>query len=1776
MNSLSTTALRDAFAELLTRRNRATLAFTRELPPALVRSLASDTSNFAIEGWEIRAVVGTLEPDNRFVTGDRAVAAREGLGAHSGNLLLLVDPEVAGPGMDGIYNAGREFTQRQLVERASKAVRRSLSDAALWAAVDDALDMSRRRAPRLRPRWTWQDFSFECAVATNPERMGELLADIGLWPIVHAPGSLPTRPDLDGSEQMARRIIDFQSARRGAEALVAALRMPEEQAHLARDLVAFIRSHAGMPSVNAFLALKSEPALWLGSIRPRIFSEVPLVGRIRLSPWIRARNATYAWSGLRLADGVLELVLPLEDVRGRSATKLGVRWTTDPADLPAGTARYRVEVRANDDVLASREVTHVSRAYQGVSFTRADFDDIDDAEVIGAHVVVSVIGASANDLPDSQDGASGLGIHVESPLFVLRFGDVDASDDEPSQAAGRVHPTMALAAVSLNEVGREMFASLAESGMIAEQPVFGADKRGFVTLRHNHRGARVAAPRAFIELAKAWAVSKAGVPGRWRVTVRADGSPVNGIANAEFIPIECNDRAFERASRIFAEWVNRPGGPVGALYHHDNTPAVKNYVEAAAGAFRNSTPDVTLVQTVEVVSLSGRTIGIIVLPTHPLRVAWQQSFDMLVWHAHFETGVDRKHLDDLVSACSGSQYPAMLPGVGETATFIFGDTLGFHAVALVPAGDPEPKASIAILRQVLTGNETHRAADSGTGVSGIGGQVRKYLGLHPAYTQVRTHALRAGDGMTVARALGGAIERSAEDVPSEDLPVTFDLDLYPAARDRADLTGRHLSLTASRDRKSAGSVAEADRWLLESVRRPGGQDVPRLTWARRESPEPDRHAHIAIMFDAFSTLIEPRAAETLPAGRLELHGLMASPIRVFTNDGEPTWIGHIPPKPTGTPHPVSDGLTRRLLTMHGLVLDAVTRRAGWPGGSVPVFVTRISVAEQSTLDTVHRLSDWVITVDRNAGIEYFDSPNDDQLKGPQDTYVIDSVPERSDLGAVQLMTSTTRTDELQRLLTHALGTMNITQSPRNANALVRSLKSISGRLTMRLSRGGTVAQELVALAAVQRHCATDTSSPWSGLSLRTGFLVPLDDVTDLFGPAAAPEDGLVTDETNMRTDFLHVTAGQKGSLALTFVEVKFRRTLRAARAAQTLSEIEGQLRGSHQRWVKLFGESVSALQRTINRMRLARILTFYLEKGQRHSLGKTGTGETAARYMRREIDKLAFLEGGLPDATSIGQVGVVFCPEYVPADPARLDSSRDHDVWLFGPATLPDRPGAPPPVLEHTSIDADADVDVDVEDFASKSSVGIVPTKAGGSSHELSGAFPPVAEHAEDLASNGGNGTLPRSGDATSRAVAPTAPVRHGGAEPKPNTNPAVPLVIDANHAEPTIKPATTATPPSKDVPGPVVVDTTPVTSPRTTGPKAPPRAPDGVVLGYRDDGDTPAIWRQDIRTNPHLMILGLPGMGKTSALLNICEQLIAQDITPIIFSYHEDIDEKLKEISTRPVTLVGYDGLGFNPMRPSSSGPFAHVDSVGNLRDIFSAIFPDLGEIQLGKLRDAILSSYTDRGWSRGVQGETPPFSAFYDTLTSDPRPDRGLNVRLSELAAYGFFEGADHASSLLDSRQPVVIQIHKSQNEALQRGIATFILYSLYQGMFQRGLADRITHAIVFDEAHRASKLKLIPTMAKECRKYGISLILASQEAKDFNDSVFTAIANYLVLRVNEDDARLMARQFADTAQVRAYADRIKAMPRYHAYYFGEQAGRPVRAKLIQGISEIVTLPR
>ena len=180
----------------------------------------------------------------------------------------------------------------------------------------------------------------------------------------------------------------------------------------------------------------------------------------------------------------------------------------------------------------------------------------------------------------------------------------------------------------------------------------------------------------------------------------------------------------------------------------------------------------------------------------------------------------------------------------------------------------------------------------------------------------------------------------------------------------------------------------------------------------------------------------------------------------------PVWRSRIPEATEGEKHPADRSHTDRLCRMHQVIQRCVARSLGVQGQSL-VLKTEISPEKADNLRHLHRLCDWVITLDRNAGIEYFDSPRDN--REIYDAYVIDCVPEREDLGCLQLITSTSNLEEVRRLLDRALDQMGLSHSRRNAEFLMGHLKALSGRLAIRLTGQKAPTSELIALALCHAH-----------------------------------------------------------------------------------------------------------------------------------------------------------------------------------------------------------------------------------------------------------------------------------------------------------------------------------------------------------------------------------------------------------------------------------------------------------------------------------------------------------------------------------------------------------------------------------------------------------------------------------------------------------------------------------------------------------------------------------
>ena len=1755
--------LGQAFAQVLGRGEPGTVAFVRCLTPDVVARLATD-DGFGPEGWDILRVANTDDAAARTCTADGAVERREAKGPAT---LLLVDTDRAGAGMDGIYSAAREVDEASLFRVAERLAGSEVTRQRSRPDREYA-ERAIRKAAGFGGRYSvppWMRFDFLCRIAAHRRHPGAYAHLLGLWPVDESAEG-DTAAQLDTSRRFVDYLLGPAAAGLTIPARIESLRLAEPTPEQRRELDRFLHEAEAQPLLPALGRLASRPQLWIG---PLCIGGATEIRRVDLVPWRSTSGKVLKWSGLAEPrdpeDGPPVLILKSGDVADSGDySKLEVRWRAQPAGLEKNSADYRVVISTDlDEELAAREVRHSAKGVEKCRFSDDDFSALDEDSVVSAKVVVSVVGNDAIQSEASED-------------FVIRFGE---QEDPVQGGVGRTVRTFSEGLIELGDRERVSDVASGVSGTVV-------GSRGFVTLRQTEgqrsKSFRVVRPNLINEVESQW-VGRSGSVGRWRVKVRAAGERVG---SPEFVPFDgVEGTHFDRVIKASRDMAKRfsvvggdgGGGGVAAVYDEQSKAgeAAREYVLAWTALLDGSDPSVALCNTVEVQSLAGQTIGIVVLPAHPLRVAWHAAYDNLVLHTAFVEQEKAKIVRDECGILDGALFPAFLPNPAGGA-FVFADMLGFHAVGMVPDGDPEPKAAVALLARALRGGNEGDSAEMTATVGAqsatvLGDEIVKYLDCHDTSILLQVHALRAGDGLTISRALGRVHKRffapdddetrpsgSAEQRMHETVhaPI-FSLDLYPSAAQRG-VAGRFIAAAREKRRSGAGVVSQEDRWMLESLSLPGGVNLPRLRWARKPTEEPQTAAHLAVAFDTFASRVVAEERESPATRPFHAFGLLSFFEREYGGEPSPVWRSTIPFAREGEKHPSERGHTERLVRLDRALRYAVARHLapgeGHPGGgeswfrwrlpgarqpdtrdAYPVLRTEVSPDKELSLRALHGLCDWVITLDRNAGVEYFDSPRDN--KSIYDAYVIDCVPEREDLGCLQLITSTSNLDEVRSLLDRALDQMGLSHSRRNAEFLLEQLKALSGRLAIRLTGSKPPTSELIAFALAHASCRTATAGDDCWTPLEDGFVIPVDDIRDLLpclrdaefddGDAAGGVDarGSVPSRpegdgrrfwTGARPDLIHVSTIPRKGLVWRFIEVKYRRDLRAARAPDVLRRIDEQVRSLRARWQDWFAADVCSPIRAIRRARLARVLRFYADKARRHYLSAEKHAECIA-----EIDRMIERGGDYRLAQmAAGDRGWVFCPEYTGRDPQRISP----DGWtvptfLFGPARLPDAGGDRQTAVVTVAPVGHGDVN----------SSGVEGDRSDGATAVLKA------------------GSARGSGESVSDAKRVVSVATGGDAvsgRPPSEAKPDLTERVDGGRKEGADEPSQVA-----DSEGGAT------------------RSP-SIDLGVDNYSGAAVRWSLTIRGNPHLLVAGLPGMGKTTCLLNLCRQMVAAGVYPIIFSYHQDIDERLVELMD-PVRFIDCDGLGFNPLMVTDrEAPRAYLDVAGSLRDIFAAIFPDLGDLQCESIRRAIKESFVEEGWSESTTSvPEPEFGRFVEILRADPKPDRGMRTllaRLTELEDYGFFDIGKARGSLWTSDRPIVIRIHTTQNDALQRAFASLVFYGLYKDMFRRGIQDRITHALIFDEAHRAAGLKLIPTMAKECRKYGISLVLASQEAKDFHASLFSAVANYLVLRLTEADAKALVRNVATAREERTLIDRIKQMARFRALYFCEGKQRPAAVSL------------
>ncbi len=1633
--------------------NPGTMSYIRCFPPETIAELTAH-SEFKIPNWDIYSVGKTTV--GCAIQADRAVDLREN---KEGAILLLVDSREAGTGMDGIYSAVQEVTEKELFSKSKELLLKAIEHKSKPARdfAIKAVNIAKKVGTGLSIT-PWQEFDFYATcLNSNLNSLGESVGLLGLWGFE---GN--DQEHLTGSRKMVETLLLPRTLTQSIGSRIDSLLLKEDQAYTRRALEEFLRQNESKSLWETVHLIKANSDFWLTSINPGFLKGE--LTEIIIEPWLGKTGKPLVPSGLKQGENAeLTLFLPENSDQPGSKTspKLEVKWKSLPSDLKPGSVRYIVSIISGSSELVAKDCIQTASAVQKCIFSYDDFRELIEDNRNGvweANVVVR----SENALEPVEDRENNL--WKKSVDFFIRAGE--SGTGSASSSAGKRVRSLVEEAIRHN---RDNFDKIVKTPAVMDKKNFvGAKVPGVSGTGTVYR------PPLIKKIEENWQDRNFEV-GRWRIKVRMDGSATSEPDFVKILETECDPSCWKQLldqQRRMGKNAMERCGFIGMIYNENSIAT--DYVNAWGNALNSdkSLPSLALAHTLEIQALDGKTEGLIVLPGHPLRVAWHQAYDALASHIRYEEELPVMKSLALLRQLDGSFMPAFLPGIDEISGFVFGDTLGFHCTAMLRAEEKEPQATLSMLAKCLSPtDEIFTGAVGKTTSEAIGTEIRKYSEIHPEYSLLTIHALRPGNGMTISRALGYALKsknKNQNDEESEDedqLEISsklkgFCLELFPGEKKHFAGLGRFLN-DVTEQRRTVGALASnQDNWMTDS-KQSEGLSIPRLRWSKRQTWEVEdpETAHISVAYDTFDSLLTSVSASDFDEVRpIEAYGLCPSLSRSFTFTPIPTWKVTLAHKTEGDKHPFNASFTDRLLKLQAGLQKLTAVALGGSGTDIPVLITEVTEEKSGMIQRLHRFSDWVVTVDRNAGVEYFDAPKD--ARDVYDTYVIDCVPERQDLDCVRLVTSTSNVSEVKYLLEDALQDMGLSSSKENCQFILEKLKALSGRLALRLASQPKSQGELIALAMFYERCRLQGDKPDSNwLSLTKGFLVPLDDVRDILLPSSpsktvpSTEDEIEPDP-NLRADFVYVTHSKKNELIFKFIEVKYRRNLISSGSQSTLDHIQNQTKKTRKRWHDgYFAETLKNSEKVLRGKRLARALMFYLDKAHRHELN-----DTKYESLRSAVEKLYGLKAKVHQQ-DLEYLGYIYCPEQFGQDQELINNGFTR-IIRFGKQES----------TEYSN-----------ETLSTSSSVHSDKTSDEGVS--LLSALPDSIALDELVQTTDGKVASTSISEST-------------------QTSKYEPLAASIHLGE-------------------------------------------GQISGDSVD------WMVNIKSNPHLMIVGQPGTGKTTCIINLCQQLTSAGIIPIIFSYHEDIEQKLAskvdDLQLRDLE----NGLGFNPLQLVSSGRTNWLDNVGMLRDIFSSIYPDFGDMQNSAIRDSIKQSYSEKGFGDSSVAqdnlEIPSFSRFYDILKLQQKLPKGIRERLDELSDYGFFKSTGLESSLLELKKPAILRLHTIQNAVVQNALSSFVLLNLYQNMFLRGTQNRLTHAIIFDEAHRASRLKLIPTMAKECRKYGISLIVASQAAKDFPSTLYEAISNYLIFRVVDADAVALTKTILNSVDAPRYANRLKQLENY-----------------------------
>ena len=355
------------------------------------------------------------------------------------------------------------------------------------------------------------------------------------------------------------------------------------------------------------------------------------------------------------------------------------------------------------------------------------------------------------------------------------------------------------------------------------------------------------------------------------------------------------------------------------------------------------------------------------------------------------------------------------------------------------------------------------------------------------------------------------------------------------------------------------------------------------------------------------------------------------------------------------------------------------------------------------------------------------------------------------------------------------------------------------------------------------------------------------------------------------------------------------------------------------------------------------------------------------------------------------------------------------------------------------------------------------------------------------------------------------------------------------------------------------------------------------VLIGRGGNSNDKVYWDPNPESgigNPHLMIIGESGYGKTYTTQCLIAELAQKNIPSVVFDYGQgfslDTVSKVFLESVKPIEILANDrGIDINPLEIFPTDINGPINVTVRVSDTFNRIY-NIGVQQNSVLQSAILRVFEEKGIQKDKKGtwrNAPPFLSDVkeklDEMSNvhgshDQKVAAKLKSHISTFFIFNTFRRNGESISwekIIKSGNSIFIVQLKGLEGKTSKVVTEFLLWDLYNYLVSEGPRP-LRLFCVLDEAHNLSFEKDSPVdkLVREGRKFGLGLIFASQQPEDFSSTAYSNTATKIVFQVLDDTKKvskklaLKCRNFSNPDKI---LEAISRLPRGRAFFVTQNIG-------------------